>query len=328
VVSLYYGATTLKRVITIAENNARSAETHRAATEARVAAGALPMIALKRAQFDLVQAEQTVRSARSSYALLLGSLGQLIGIDTMFDIVPPSEVKAVEAEGDVEKYYDRAMQSRRDLKAAKVSLQMAERGMTDYWMRYLPSLNAVGQGNWTSNKSGFQKDPVTYNVVLSAAMPLYDGGERYSARDDAASKIRQAKLSIEKIEAQTESLIRGNLQDIDVRLEGLQASQLAVELARENHRNAEALFDVGAATNIEVIDANSAQFAAEIDLARAELEVRLARLGLLFVVGEYPSLDEKQSSPFLYQPQSTSLSPDASAPASSSSQPAATPTQP
>lgn len=300
VASLYYAAITLKKVTSIAESNAKAAETHRGATEARVAAGALPAIALKRAEYDLVQAQQTVRSARSSYAMLLGSLGQFIGVDTLFEVEAPSEVVAVEAQGNPDQFYARALDSRRDLKALRVALHMAERGNLDYWMRYAPTLNLAGQANWTSNTNGFQTDPWTYNVVLQLGIPLYDGGERYAARDEAASKIRQARLTIEKNEDQTASLIRGNLDDISVKLDGLKQSQLAVELAKENQRNAEALFDVGAATNIEVIDANNAAFSAEIALVRDELALRLARLGLLFVVGEYPALEDgKQVSPFV-----------------------------
>jgi len=326
VASLYYAAVTLKKVAGIAEANAKSAETHRAATEARVAAGALPAIALKRAQYDLVQAQQTVRSARSSYAMLLGSLGQFIGVDTMFEVEAPYEVKAVEGEGNADQFYSRALASRRDLKALRVALNMAERGNLDYWMRYAPTLNLAGQANWTSNTNGFQTDPWTYNVVLQLGIPLYDGGERYAARDEAASKIRQAKLTIEKNEDQTGSLIRGNLDDISVKLDGLKQSQLAVDLAKENQRNAEALFDVGAATNIEVIDANNAAFSAEIALVRDELALRLARLGLLFVVGEYPALEDgKQVSPFV-GPGSTdvneaTLAPDPAAPTTSTAVP-------
>ncbi|MBN2359472.1 MAG: TolC family protein [Deltaproteobacteria bacterium] len=300
VASLYYGAVTLKKVSAIADANARAAETHRGATEARVAAGALPSIALKRAEYDLVQAQQTLRSARSSYAMVLGTLGQMIGVDTMFEVEAPAEVVAVEAQGNADQFYSRALESRRDIKALRVALNMAERGNLDYWMRFMPSLNLAGQANWTSNTNGFQTDPWTYNIVLQLGIPLYDGGERYAARDETASKIRQARLSIDKVEEQTAGLIRGNLDDISVKLDGLKQSELAVELAKENQRNAEALFDVGAATNIEVIDANNAAFSAEIALVRDELALRLARLGLLFIVGEYPALEDgKQISPFV-----------------------------
>ncbi|MFH1812220.1 MAG: TolC family protein [Pseudomonadota bacterium] len=297
VASLYFSATTVKRLMGIVQNNLESAKSHLAASEARVSAGALPAIALKRAQYDVIQAEQTVRSTHSTYLLLLGSLGQLIGRDTAFDVVAPESVAPHEQQGSADLFYERALASRRDLKALRVALEISERGMMDYWLRYAPSLNLVGQANWTSNTSGFQSDPITYNVVLQASIPLYDGGERYAVRDEAASKIRQAKLQIEKSEQETAALIRGNLQDIQLRLESLASSQAALELARDNHANAKALFDVGAATNLEVIDAQAAELAAEIDLARVELELQVARLGLLFVVGEYPALEGMKASP-------------------------------
>ena len=300
VAAIYFAATTLKKVIAISENNLESTRSHLNATEARVAAGALPAIALKRAQYDLVQAEQTLRSSRSGYALMLGTLGQMMGVDTMFEVENPAEVSPVEAQGDAEHFYERALEARRDLEALKVALRIADRGMTKYWMSYLPSLNLVGRANWTSNTSGFQDDPVNYNIIAAASLPLYDGGQRYAERDETQSKIRAARITLEKTEAEIAGLIRGNIEDIGVREEGLASARLAVELARENSMNADALFEVGAATNLEVIDANAAAFAAEIDLARKEMELRLARLGLLYIVGEYPPLGgDEVKSPFL-----------------------------
>lgn len=294
IASLYYSATTVKKMIEITENNEASAQSHLAATEARVAAGALPSIALKRAQFDLVKAEQTTRSTRSSYGMLLGTLGQMMGEDTMFELVAPREVDEVENLGNEDYFYTRAIEERRDLKGLRLAKQIAERGRIEYWMKFLPSLALVGQANWTSNTSGFSSEPLSYNAVVSASLPLYDGGLRYAARDEAESKIRAAELTIEKTESELAGLIRGNLQDIQVQEEGLASSRLAVELARDNHANARALFEVGAATYLEVIDASAAELAAEIDLARSELGIRISRLGLLFVVGAYPPIPELQ----------------------------------
>ncbi len=291
VATLYYSANTLKKMLAMTEENEASSQKHYDATQARVTAGTLPAIALKRAQFDLVKAQQTTRSTRSTYHLLLGTLGKMMGVDSMFAIVTPPEFEAVEAQGNAEAFYQRALKSRRDYRAAETAFRVAERGMTDYWMRYLPSLNMVGKANYTSNTGGFQTDPLTYNVVLAASIPIYDGGERYAVRDEAASKIRAANLSLEKTRYEMAGLVRGNLQDIQTRVEGLASARLAVELAKENHQNAIALFDVGAATNLEVIDASAAELGAGIDLARSELDLSVARMGLLFVVGEYPPLD-------------------------------------
>lgn len=290
VATLYYSANTVKKMLAMTKENEASSQKHYDATQARVSAGTLPAIALKRAQFDLVKAQQTTRSTRSTYNLLLGTLGKMMGVDTMFAIVEPPDVSQVEAQGDAEAFYQRALKSRQDYRAAEYALKVAERGMTDYWMRYLPSFNLVGKANWTSNTGGFQPNPFSYNVVLAASIPLYDGGERYAVRDESASKIRAANLTMEKTRDEMAGLVRGNLQDIQTRLEGLASAKLAVELAKENHNNAIALFDVGAATNLEVIDASAAELAAGIDLARSELDLSLARMGLLFVVGEYPAL--------------------------------------
>ena len=61
-----------------------------------------------------------------------------------------------------------------------------------------------------------------------------------------------------------------------------------MKVAEETRDQAQTLYEVGAATPLDVSDANLAVYVAELDLLRAELEVQQARLGLAYVVGVFP----------------------------------------
>jgi outer membrane protein len=284
----YYMAFAAKKMLTIASEQRESAIRHRDAVKSRVELDALPPLTLRRAELDVIRAGQSVRQADAGYKSALGAVGQLAGIDTIFDVVAPPPQPAVELEGTPEQLISRAFAARSDLRAQRIALHIAERNRLDSWMMFLPTVNLVAQGRGTSNVQGFVPTPFTGALMLQASLPLYDGGARYASLDETGSRIREELLRVRQIEQRIQGQVRGNVEDLRLRTQGLELSREAVVVAREAQAQAEALYEVGAATPLDVSDANLALFMSEVDLARAELEVEQARLGLAYVVGAPP----------------------------------------
>jgi len=61
-------------------------------------------------------------------------------------------------------------------------------------MQFAPSVNLVASAHATSFTSGFVQDPITGTLAITASIPLYDGGARYAALKDSASKIREETI--------------------------------------------------------------------------------------------------------------------------------------
>jgi outer membrane protein TolC len=284
----YYGAATMKRLVEIAMRQVDSAKVHRDAIRDRVELGVATPLSLDRAELEVIRAEQQVLTAQNSYNTMLGGLGQLIGEDEAFDIELPSAMRSVELEGSEEDLVARALSSRPDLMVQKSALLIADRGRTDAWMMFMPTVGLVASGRYTSNTSGFTSQPFTGTVTLNASVPIYDGGSRYAALRESASRVREELLKVRQIEYRIVGQVRGNIADIAVKRLSLQTAQHAVEIARKTHDNARNLYELGVATSLDVIDANFALFVAEMDLARAELELEQSRVGLAYVLGEFP----------------------------------------
>jgi outer membrane protein TolC len=283
----YYGAVTAKKMTTIAEKQLKNAREHRDDIAKRVELGAMTKLALQRAELDVVRAEQQVRVAKQGVASALGSLGVLMDRDTQFDVVEPEAPRAIESDATADELALRAMGGRTDVDIQKIALRIAERTQTDAWAMFLPSVNLSAFGNYTSNTSGLTSVPFTGGVSLSVNVPIFDGGTRYAALAESRSKLREESLKLQQLRRQVESSVRGNLADIAVKRDALQMATRALELSRATHQNAKDLFDLGAATSLDVIDASLGEFFAEIELARAELDLQQARLGLAFVLGDF-----------------------------------------
>lgn len=284
----YYGAYTTRRMWQASREQLASAEAHRSAVTERVALNAASPLVLRRADLDVIRAEQGVRAAESAYRLAIGGLGNLIGVQTFFDVGEPPPQVAIESEHGVDQLLSLAYQARPDLRAQKLALTIADRNRVEAWMQFLPSFNLVAQGRATSNVNGFVATPFTGAVMVTASVPLYDGGTRYVNLKETASRIREELLRVRQLEYRIEGQVRGNVSDLSLKAQALGLAREAVAVAQQTRDQAQSLYDVGAATPLDVSDANLAVYFAEMDLLRAELDLQQARLGLAYTVGAFP----------------------------------------
>lgn len=281
----YYGAITAKKFVKIAEQQVKNADDHLEDIKARVEVGSLQPLQLERAQLSKLQAEQSLRAARRGVDTTLANLGLLMDRDTQFDIADPSTEAKVPS-GHVEELTSLALNERPEVRAQKLSLTIAERGTTDVWMQYMPSLNFSVNARYTTNTGGFVAIPITGAAVVSLNIPIFDGGSRIVAMREARSKVREAELQLAQTRRKIEAQVRGNLQEVEAKKADLEIAEKSLNLARSSANNAKEYFKLGAANSLTVIDANLAEFSAEVSYARAELDLELARLGLAFVLGQ------------------------------------------
>jgi outer membrane protein len=284
----YYAAFTAKKLVAIAGKQRDSAVKHRDATKVQVEVRTATALSLRRAELDVIRAQQSVRAAESGFRFALGALGSILGINEEFDVVEPGKQPSLEQSIDVEATLEQAVRSRQDLKAQKLAVQIADRGKLDAWMMFLPSLALSLSGSATSNTGGFNNAPINGALAVTATIPLYDGGARYAALKESSSRVREELLKVRQLEEKIAGQVRGNLDDIELKKSAVELSREAAAVAKQAADQAQALIEVGAATPLDVSDANLAVFAAEVDLARAELDLEQARLGLGYVIGSFP----------------------------------------
>lgn len=286
----YYGAITAQRFIAIAEAQRDSNIRHRDAVKKRVELKTQTQLALQRAELEVVKAEQQVRSAKNAYLSAVSTIGTLIGETEMFDIVEPPAQISVETSASTDDLINQALSIRPEMRVQKIAVAIADRAEFDAWMMFMPSVALVGQLRATSNASGFVAAPINGTLLIQANIPIYDGGARYAALQESASKIREQLLKLRQLEEKVTAQVRGNIDEIAIKTEALNLSRQAVDLAKAGQAQAQAMFEAGVGTSLDVSDTGTAVMLAEAELARAELELQQARLGLAYIVGAFPAL--------------------------------------
>jgi outer membrane protein TolC len=152
-------------------------------------------------------------------------------------------------------------------------------------MQFLPDVRLSATARATSFTQGFVRDPYTGTLALTASLPLYDGGLRYAALRDGSSRTSEERVRLQQTQDRVAAQVRGNLRDVAVSVDALALALEALEVSREAEAQAQALFDAGVGTALDLSEASFAVFGAETDALRAELNLASARLGLRWAIG-------------------------------------------
>ena len=282
----FHVAVAAQKLVAIAEHQRESADKHRVATAARVAAQMQPPLSLRRAELEVLRAKQQLHTARSSYDIAIATLGLMLGREEAFDVVVPTTTSLAHDEADfASELSQEALAARPDVAAQRRALDIARRGELDASMMFLPSVNLVASARATSFTQGFVRDPITGTLAITATLPLYDGGLRYAALKESSSRIREELIRSRQLEDRVRAQILGNGREIVVKRDALALSEESVAVARSARAQAQAMFAAGVGTALDVSDTALALFLAENDLARAQLDLQLARTGFAYVTG-------------------------------------------
>jgi outer membrane protein TolC len=179
------------------------------------------------------------------------------------------------------------LEFRPDLKFLSAAAQASERVLHDSSKDYFPELQAVFLPQ-TIHPSSIFTPANSWRFQFQLAVPIFDSGQRKGQKLE-----RQAALDISKanfIGALTgaRSEVRAAREAVASAERGLASARAAADQAQQVVNITNISFRAGAATNIEVIDAERSARDADTAVAGAEDTLRRAKLELLTALGRFP----------------------------------------
>jgi outer membrane protein TolC len=177
--------------------------------------------------------------------------------------------------------------NRPDLQTQLAVRRAAERVVRDHWVDWAP-LPTFSFDPQIITPSGLFQPSRTWRFSITMVQPLFDGGERRARLAVRRQAVQSATLTLSETEIRARSEIRIAQEALASLERALASARTAAEQAGEVLRITTAAFEVGATTNIEVIDAQRAARDAESAAATAEDAVRRGRLDLLVATGRFP----------------------------------------
>jgi outer membrane protein TolC len=289
VVQLYYGAAGLKQAVTVQVRQLVIASNHERDARVRYQAGTSPKVALLRAEIDRAKAEQDLKRAQNAYLSTKVQLATMLDRNEAdFEVEVPA---ARRPPADGAQMEESALRDRPDVLAAQQSLELTQGQRTGVWAQYFPSLGAFGQLNW-ANLEGFAGKQTSWALGLSLTWNIFDGTLREANLRESQARVAEAEYAQESTRLKAREDVRRSLLDLDSALANKATGKEQVDLARENEKLIEVNYRAGAATYIEVADAQAALLSAELNYVAVSLDADLATVRLQKAVGAFRGAGE------------------------------------
>lgn len=280
----YYGAVAARRLIEVSAAQLESAKEQERVAKARFDVGEIPKVGYLRAAVQRATFEQDLRRAQNAYMSTKIALAALVGIEGPFSVEAPPEAEI--PRGTRDELIRVALENRQDLQANRLALEVAERAVKTAWWQFAPVLAATGQLNFT-NFGGFTGDATTWTVGVTAILNIFDAG-------NTVLDIRQTRIQVRESAFNLENNARNVKRDVETALVDLESAQANLIKAQEQSRLAaesaqlvRAQFDAGAATYLDVVDANSTTFGSRVLEVTEALNVQTAALRLQRAIGSF-----------------------------------------
>ena len=284
VTTAYFQVLAAQEMVEVAKRNEEQARRNEEKAQALVEAGMRSRIEVLRAKADLLGAKSALLKAMESLKIAKINLLQAIGLRERMDFVCVKETLEDGSLSSFEDAVEEALRQRTDVLAlrARVSAQHALSRL--YRSNFFPSLGFV----FSFTDAGPEIQNIVWNFslgvvlnvpIFNGLLPLYQMREAKAQALALQEKLRGMELEIQKgIETAFSAY-----QDAKAMLEPLKAQ---VEVAKEALSLAEARYESGAGSYIELLDATTAYANAQANLVRAELDVNIAYASLLRACGK------------------------------------------
>ena len=248
-------------------------------------------------EYDVLRAEVQVRTlepgllqAENGVKLSKVNLKVLLGLDMNIEVTPANKLSDYEADMYEQALnIDTSLQNNTNLKQLDLQADYLKKALVVQKMSWYPTLTATGLYNWTSMSNGpifkdFRWNP--YSMIgLTLSIPIFQGGSRYY-------KVKDAQLTVNQMKFRRQDLVRNlQMQSISY-IDNIQKSIKQIASNKEGVRQAEKAysimqkkFEIGAATFIEVNDANVALTNARLSYYQAIHDYLAAKSDLEQVTG-------------------------------------------
>lgn len=278
----YYAALTADTVVAVADDaRTAAAELLRVATVKRQNGRATDAEVL-RAKLRVAESDQALASARRAAEEARETVADLIGVTGPFRFTRPARAPDPSAVAATS-----GAPLRAEIQAAHAAVGFADAANTAAFRRWYPTLGvqATYSGYDTSDGELFGQPKQSYAIVALASVTLFDGTLKYWQTRETRAQVRAAKAREESTRLAAEADERRSRRRVAAAAETEALAKERLSLATTARELVAGQYELGVATQLERLDADSAFAAARREAAATELEADLAILELRRALG-------------------------------------------
>ena len=292
----------------------------------RRGAGVATDLEVLRFEVNLANSRTDLLRLQGAADLARGDLNAVLVSPTDAPIEPTDTLAFVDLAADQPAVVKQATSNRPEIKAAAWNERIYDEAIGIYQADSRPRLDFTGAYGYAVRETGNFLEPNYKKWSLSVALkvPVFDGWRTAGKVAQARAERARAGQDRVAVETQIDLEAKQAVDRLRVSRSMLQSSELNVDQARRALDMTEANYRLGAATTLDVLDAQASLTQAEINRVEALWAHANARAGVRYVMGQDPLDDGKPLPPSAPSASRSSSTPDSSeqAPAPAAGTPA------
>jgi len=184
----------------------------------------------------------------------------------------------------LENFWNKALVGRNDLKSIKIKENIARKQTTKSKLRFLPSLNLMG--NWESYSEDFGKSGgEDWSLMVVANLNLFSGGYDKGKYDKAVADYERLRFMRLRMQSGIKLQVKQAYLKIKTAARQIQVARIAVEQAKESLRIVKNRYKNRLTTMVDVLDREVALKSAEVRLTQSMYNYETGLAKLKFAIG-------------------------------------------
>jgi len=284
----YFGAIKAKKMIELAEKSKSMSEEHLRQVQTMYDVGSATKADRLRGQVQLANSEVALTKAKNALIIADNSLSSVLGgsLEAAIETNPEDISSGISSLPDYSALLKTAYENRPEWQQFILSKDIAKDSIAISRADLLPSVALIG--TYKSDYSQyptFTTDLRSWTALISGSWSLFDV--------KVPAKIKEAEANLEASNSTEISLknaikldVKNTFFELKSAAETVGSAKKALDLAEENNKVATARYALGAATNLEVIDAQVALTQAGIDYLEAQFDVKVSQAKINKAIGK------------------------------------------
>lgn len=265
VYSAFYAVLLSQSLLSVSQTAVQNAQVNLDQVQRRFKEGAASRFELLRAEVQLATIRPGLTEAKNRYEVAIEHLKDLVGMEKGREVVLTGDFKPrgrTLAGTPLDELVAKAYAHRPEYRMQQLQKDISEKKITLARAEFLPALGLSAAAQWQGLRDDLHFvrddfDRTTY-LGLSLRIPLFNGFGSTARYSEATAELKKTKIQEANLKNVIATEIRAVSAELTQAAEVLGSQAQVMEQAREGVRLANLLYAEGAATQLEVIDAQLA----------------------------------------------------------------------
>lgn len=280
----YFNVLKAIELVALAQEAAARTKRHLDMTNRRADVGMRTRTDVLRWEVQLASDEGNLVNAENGVALARLQLNNVMGVDmnARFVLEQPADPDSASVPAHSLEF----LETHPALQIMQANLRLADVGVDQAWINFKPSVNVAFQYGWEKNDTPALDGIAPWALALQVKWPIFNSFGDYT-------RVQKAKAEYHRTEAQVESFRRGLLMQATGAELSLRSALKRTEITRKSQQEAMDVlnavtrrYETGGASNVDLIDVQTAYTSAKASFITALYDCRIAEVQLVRARGK------------------------------------------